>query len=65
MKSDRERQIPYAIAYMWSVFLKKDTNKFIYKPEIHVKNKLNGYQGSKGKGDKFGRLGLTYTYYYI
>ena len=32
MKSDRERQISYDIAYMYS--LKKGTNELIYKTEI-------------------------------
>ena len=31
-KSDRERQTPYDIAYLWN--LKYDTNEFIYKTEI-------------------------------
>ena len=31
-KSDRERQIPYDITYMWN--LKFDTNKLIYETEI-------------------------------
>ena len=30
-KSDRERQIPYGITYMWN--LKYDTNELIYKTE--------------------------------
>ena len=30
-KSDRERQIPYDITYMWN--LKNNTNEFIYKTE--------------------------------
>ena len=30
----------------------------------NVENKTYGYQGVKG-GDKLGRLGLTYTHYYI
>ena len=30
-KSDRERQIPYDITYMWN--LKYDTNELIYKTE--------------------------------
>ena len=30
-KSDRERQIPYNITYMWN--LKYNTNDFIYKTE--------------------------------
>ena len=31
-KSDRERQIPYDITYMWNL-KKNDTNEFIYKTE--------------------------------
>ena len=31
-KSERERQTPYDITYMWN--LKYDTNKLIYKTEI-------------------------------
>ena len=31
MKSDRERQIPYDITYMWN--LKYDTNELIYETE--------------------------------
>ena len=30
-KSERERQIPYDVAYMWN--LKYDTNELIYKTE--------------------------------
>ena len=30
-KSDRERQIPYVVTYMWN--LKYDTNELIYKTE--------------------------------
>ena len=30
-RSDRERQIPYAITYMWN--LKYDTNELIYETE--------------------------------
>ena len=32
-KSERERQIPYDINYMWN--LKYDTNEHIYKTETH------------------------------
>ena len=32
-KSDRERQIPYEITYMWDVE-KSDTSELIYKAEI-------------------------------
>ena len=31
-KSERERQIPYAITYMWN--LKYDTSELIYEAEI-------------------------------
>ena len=31
-KSERERQIPYDISYMWN--LKYDTNELIYETEI-------------------------------
>ena len=31
-KSERERQIPYDITYMWN--LKYDTNELIYETEI-------------------------------
>ena len=33
-KSDRIRQIPYGITYMWN--LKKNTNEFIYKIETDL-----------------------------
>ena len=33
--SHRERQIPYTIAYMQNLKKQKDTNKPIYKTEIH------------------------------
>ena len=32
-KSERERQIPYNITYVWN--LKEDTNEFIYRTEIN------------------------------
>ena len=32
-KSERERQIPYDITYMWNL-KKNSTNECIYKPEI-------------------------------
>ena len=34
-KSERERQIPYDITYMWNI--KYGTNEPIHKPEIHSK----------------------------
>ena len=41
-KSDRERQIPYDIAYMWNLKKKNGTNELIYKTKIvtDVENKL-------------------------
>ena len=33
-KSDRERQIPYDIAYMWNLKKKNGINEPIYKTEI-------------------------------
>ena len=40
MKSDRERQAPYDITYMWN--LKYDTNELIYKAETcrHTKQPM-------------------------
>ena len=37
-KSDRERQIPYDITYMWN--LKYDTNEPTYKTETDSQNRL-------------------------
>ena len=50
-KSDRDRQIPYDITYMWN--LKYDTNELIYKTEIDSQiSKTNyGYQRGKGVGE--------------
>ena len=41
-KSDRERQISYDIAYMWSLKKKKSINELIYKIErpTDIENKL-------------------------
>ena len=33
-KSERERQIPYGITYMWN--LKYDTNKHVYETEMDL-----------------------------
>ena len=46
-KSDRERQIPYDITYVWN--LKYDTNKLIYETEID--SQTYGYQKGKGVGE--------------
>ena len=54
-KSERERQIPYGVTYMWN--LKYDTNQLIYKTETDsdIENKR---MVTKGKGgwerDKWG-----------
>ena len=47
-KSDRERQIPYDITYMWN--LKYDTNELTYKTETDsdIENKLTATKGEEG-----------------
>ena len=48
-KSDRERQIPYDITYMWK--LKYDTNELTYKTETDsqdIENKLTVTKGERG-----------------
>ena len=49
-KSERERQIPYDITYMWS--LKYGTNEHIYKTEIDsdIENRLVAAKGRRGGG---------------
>ena len=50
-KSDREKQIPYDITYMWN--LKKDTNEFItkHKQTHRLQKQAYGYQkGNMGEG---------------
>ena len=42
-KSERERQMPYDITYMWN--LKYNTNEFIYETETDSQT-----QKTKGKG---------------
>ena len=66
-KSDRERQIPYDITYMWS--LKYDTNQLIYKTETDSQNRrtdlwLLGEWGAEGEG-WVGSLGSADANYYI
>ena len=54
-RSDRERQIPGDIIYMWN--LKYDTNELIYKIETDSghRKQTYGYQRGKGVGkDKSG-----------
>ena len=58
MKSDRERQISYDIAYMQNLNVesqKNDTSEFIYKTEINsqtLENKLMVIK--RERGDKLG-----------
>ena len=54
-KSEKERQIPYDITYMWN--LKYDTNELIYETNIltDIENRLvvakgKGVQGRDGLG---------------
>ena len=47
-KSDRERQIPYVITYMWN--LKYDTNELIYKTETGSQRRDLWFQGWVGGG---------------
>ena len=47
-KSDRERQIPYAITYMWN--LKYDTNLQNRNRFINIENKLMVTKGERGEG---------------
>ena len=51
VKSERKRQIPYDITYMWN--LKYDTNEFTYKTETDsqtLKTKLWLLKGEEGRG---------------
>ena len=61
IKANRERQIPYDIAYMWN--LKYDTNELIYETETdhrHI-NQTYIYQRGKAGGEGLIRsLGLEY-----
>ena len=47
---DRERQILYNIAYMWSIKKKDTKNELIYKTEVdsQTQEKIYGYQMRKG-----------------
>ena len=55
-KSDRERQIPYGITYMWN--LKYDTNEPIYETETDSQRTdlwlPRGRGVGKGKNQEFG-----------
>ena len=61
--SERERQIPHDITYMWN--WKYDTDELIYKTEADIKNK---FVVGKGKGVEEGgsdSLRLVGANYYI
>ena len=55
VKSERERQMPYDIIYMWK--LKYDTNELIY--ETDTENRLVVAKW----GGRIGSLGLAENYY--
>ena len=62
-KSERERQIPYDITYMWN--LKYDTNEPIYKTE-RLTDVENSLVVAKGEGMEWtGSLGLIDANYHI
>ena len=50
-KSDTERQISYAIAYMWK---EKETNSFMKQKQSHRCRKQTGYQGIRGREINWG-----------
>ena len=61
-KSERERQIPYDITYMWN--LKYDTNEPIYETQGHREQAVVAGVG-RGLGEGWsGRLGLAGVSYY-
>ena len=65
-KSERERQIPYDITYMWN--LKYDTNELIYetKRDSHIENKVMVTKGERDQRDKVGVPGISrYKLLYI
>ena len=48
-ESDRERQIPYEITYMWN--LNYDTNELIYETETDIESRLvTAKEEGVGKG---------------
>ena len=47
-KSERERQIPFDIPYMWN--LKYDTNEPIYEAEIQTESNLMSAKEDRGRG---------------
>ena len=55
-KSDRERQIPYDITYMWN--LKYDTNELIYKTETDWQTQKTPMVTKGERGWGMDRLGV-------
>ena len=65
-KSERERQIPYDITYIWN--LKYDTNEPIYETETDSRTQRTDFWLPKGSGvgeGWTGSLGLVDANYYI
>ena len=64
-KSDRERQIPHGITYMWN--LKYDTNELIYKTEADSQTQRTDLWLPRGRVPEgwSGSLGLADANYYI
>ena len=56
VKSDRERQIPYDITYMWN--LKYDRIELIYKTERDSQTWKTNLLLPKGKVREGGKLGI-------
>ena len=58
-KSERERQIPYDITYLWN--LKSDTSEHIYRTErdTHIENKLLVAKGEWVRERRIGCLRLA------
>ena len=54
MKSDRERQILYAISYMWNLI--NNTNESTYKTEITHTYRKQTYGYQRGRGEN--KLGV-------
>ena len=66
MKSERERQIPYDITYMWN--LKYDTNEPIYKTETDSQTEGTDLwlpRGTGGGGRMDWEFGISRGNYYI
>ena len=62
MKSERERQTPYDITYMWN--LKCDANELIYETDSQ-RTDLWLPRGRRGREGWIGSLGLAGANYYI